>query len=99
MSRTVTAEAYARLTAEGYLQGRHGSGTCVCHLNESARPIPTASASTPADRLGSSAVTSHRLAFRTGVTDPAAGAPVGWGPALREVARSTPPNHYVEAPG
>nr|WP_261801607.1 PLP-dependent aminotransferase family protein [Streptomyces sp. ISID311] len=97
VSRTVAADAYARLTAEGYLEGRHGSGTYVCDLNDAVRrsrgaqPLPERPpALTPRDPSW--------LTFRTGVTAPEV-IPEGWAPALREVARTTPPNHSLDAQG
>ncbi|MEV5892182.1 PLP-dependent aminotransferase family protein [Nonomuraea fuscirosea] len=38
VSRTVVTEAYQQLYAEGWLEGRHGSGTFVADIEHSARP-------------------------------------------------------------
>lgn len=41
LSRTTVAEAYDQLQAEGYIQGKHGSGTYVApDLPEEALPVP-----------------------------------------------------------
>ena len=42
VSRTVVTNAYARLFAEGWLEGRHGSGTYVADVMPAAlRPMAT----------------------------------------------------------
>jgi GntR family transcriptional regulator/MocR family aminotransferase len=43
VSRTVVTEAYEQLYAEGWLEGRHGSGTYVAHITTGPAPsvIPT----------------------------------------------------------
>ena len=45
VSRTVVTNAYARLFAEGWLEGRHGSGTYVADV---ARRPPSAASRRPA---------------------------------------------------
>src|SRR6266700_7851465 len=40
VSRTVVTNAYARLFAEGWLEGRHGSGTYVADVRPAALPQP-----------------------------------------------------------
>jgi GntR family transcriptional regulator/MocR family aminotransferase len=40
VSRTVVTNAYARLFAEGWLEGRHGSGTYVADVTPAAVPPP-----------------------------------------------------------
>ena len=42
VSRTVVTNAYARLFAEGWLEGRHGSGTYVANVTPPAPLHPTA---------------------------------------------------------
>ncbi|RBQ17590.1 PLP-dependent aminotransferase family protein [Spongiactinospora rosea] len=42
VSRTVVTEAYQQLYAEGWLEGRHGSGTYVADLPDVAAPPPLA---------------------------------------------------------
>ncbi|MFS1303326.1 PLP-dependent aminotransferase family protein [Streptosporangium longisporum] len=43
VSRTVVTEAYQQLYAEGWLDGRHGSGTYVADVIVPAAPVPPAS--------------------------------------------------------
>ncbi|MFD1935767.1 PLP-dependent aminotransferase family protein [Nonomuraea mangrovi] len=53
VSRTVVTEAYQQLYAEGWLDGRHGSGTYVADLSEDApraAPLPAAVAPRPVRR-------------------------------------------------
>jgi GntR family transcriptional regulator / MocR family aminotransferase len=40
VSRTVVTTAYARLFAEGWLEGRHGSGTYVANVSPAPPPAP-----------------------------------------------------------
>src|SRR5580700_11652258 len=40
VSRTVVTNAYARLFAEGWLEGRHGSGTYVADVTPPPPPTP-----------------------------------------------------------
>jgi GntR family transcriptional regulator/MocR family aminotransferase len=42
VSRTVVTSAYARLFAEGWLAGRHGSGTYVADVAPASVPVPAA---------------------------------------------------------
>jgi GntR family transcriptional regulator/MocR family aminotransferase len=44
VSRTVVTNAYARLFAEGWLEGRHGSGTYVADVTPPVAVLPTAAA-------------------------------------------------------
>ena len=55
VSRTVVTNAYARLFAEGWLEGRHGSGTYVADV-------------TPEQSCGSSPVSDHDDSERTRVS-------------------------------
>ncbi len=48
VSRTVVTNAYARLFAEGWLEGRHGSGTYVADVTPAPAPAPAAPAPAPA---------------------------------------------------
>ena len=93
ISRTVTAEAYARLIAEGYLETRHGSGTFVADLT-----LPG-----PPPQRGHVAVTvasaAPSLDLRTGTTAPDPSGPAGWGRAVRVAARDSLPNSYQDARG
>ena len=47
VSRTVTAAAYEQLHAEGWIDGRHGSGTYVTTTPPGSRPRPLPSRTTP----------------------------------------------------
>lgn len=47
VSRTVTAAAYEQLQAEGWIAGRHGSGTFVTAAPDAVRVAPTAAAVPP----------------------------------------------------
>ena len=66
VSRTVVTTAYAQLFAEGWLEGRHGSGTYVADVTPALPRLPAAAPS-PAPAL-SSALES----FSTAPPDPAA---------------------------
>ncbi|MFI7448821.1 PLP-dependent aminotransferase family protein [Nonomuraea sp. NPDC049714] len=52
VSRTVVTEAYQQLYAEGWLEGRHGSGTFVATLDSPRRSVPE----TPSPRMRRRAV-------------------------------------------
>ena len=47
VSRTVVTIAYVQLFAEGWLEGRHGSGTYVADVAPAAGPVLAPSASDP----------------------------------------------------
>src|SRR3974377_310074 len=47
VSRTVVTTAYAQLFAEGWLEGRHGSGTYVAHVAPPPTPLPPLPPITP----------------------------------------------------
>ena len=52
VSRTVVTNAYARLFAEGWLEGRHGSGTYVANVTPPPRSVRNRLERQPArDRL------------------------------------------------
>ncbi|WP_067488001.1 MocR-like pyridoxine biosynthesis transcription factor PdxR [Actinomadura hibisca] len=52
VSRTVVTEAYEQLYAEGWLEGRHGSGTFVSDVSAVPRPVERAAAPAPPERKG-----------------------------------------------
>ncbi|WP_343900290.1 winged helix-turn-helix domain-containing protein, partial [Nocardioides aquaticus] len=89
VSRAVTAQAYEQLVAEGWLEGRHGSGTFVAPTAPADRPTTAPRArpapSAPPDRL-------VRLDAGTPWIDPRHAA--GWRRAWREVSTATPPRGY-----
>jgi len=51
VSRTVVTEAYQQLYAEGWLDGRHGSGTFVARVEPPHRPAPPAPEPAPRRRV------------------------------------------------
>lgn len=102
ISRTVTSAAYDELFAEGYLEGRRGSGT---YVGNDLPPLPQARHRAPEDvapRWLGKALPAVRdestappvIAFRLGM--PATGAlPLrAWREAWRTVANSLPPDGY-----
>lgn len=101
VSRTVTSAAYDELFAEGYLQGRQGSGTYVGSnlppLPQVKRPVPDISPrwlgqSPPAAYDEPSAP--HAIAFRLGAPSIASLPPRIWREAWRTVTSRLPPNSY-----
>ncbi|MFI6521375.1 PLP-dependent aminotransferase family protein [Spirillospora sp. NPDC050679] len=52
VSRTVVTEAYEQLYAEGWLEGRHGSGTFVSDVSAVPRPVERTAVPSPAERRG-----------------------------------------------
>ncbi|MFC7385338.1 aminotransferase-like domain-containing protein [Sphaerisporangium rhizosphaerae] len=77
VSRTVVTDAFQQLYAEGWLEGRHGSGTYVADLSGIAGPAGGASHAPPAGGAGPAGGASH---------GPPEGAPSGNGPATRAPA-------------
>lgn len=99
VSRTVTAEAYTRLEAEGLLASRSGSGTYVARLNRAARRTGTAPA-VPAPAAPAPAQAPRpAFALRTGETGPVHEGSDGWARAWRATARTAAPTRYQEAAG
>jgi GntR family transcriptional regulator/MocR family aminotransferase len=90
VSRSVTEHAYDQLTAEGWLEGRAGSGTFVAvgaAPRPRHRPRPTRSATTGLQRLDTGTPwidPRHRAAWRR---------------AWREVSAATPPATYDDPAG
>ena len=90
VSRSVTEHAYDQLTAEGWLEGRAGSGTFVAAGAAPPprhRPAPTRSAATGLQRLDTGTPwidPRHRAAWRR---------------AWREVSAATPPATYDDPAG
>jgi GntR family transcriptional regulator/MocR family aminotransferase len=80
VSRGVVVEAYAQLTAEGYLRSRQGSGTRVAP--GSREPAPDG-APAPLERA-------PRYDFSLGVPDLAAFPRAAWGASMRRVLREAP---------
>ncbi|MEP6462330.1 MAG: PLP-dependent aminotransferase family protein [Frankiaceae bacterium] len=85
VSRGVVVDAYAQLTAEGFLTSRAGSGTVVSDLARPlARPAPVA---IPAVALGGPP---YDIDLRPGPPDLAAFPRSAWLAATRDVLRSLP---------
>ncbi|GEP40239.1 GntR family transcriptional regulator [Nocardioides psychrotolerans] len=91
VARSVTEQAYAQLVAEGWLEGRHGSGTYVAASGPLASPTrhrrPAATPDRPLLRLDSGTPwidDRHRPAWRR---------------AWREVSAATPPRGYDDPRG
>jgi GntR family transcriptional regulator/MocR family aminotransferase len=106
VSRTVTSSAYDVLIAEGYLEGRHGSGTYVGKdlppLPRLSPPVPTSSPrwlgkAPPSVHEGSLAP--QAIAFRLGVPSISSLPPRLWRQAWRTVTNRLPPNNYGPANG
>ena len=91
MSRSVTEQAYDQLVAEGWLEGRHGSGTYVATAAPHARP--------PRRRLPGTAAprTAVQLDAGTPWIDPRHAAL--WRRAWRDVSTATPPRGYGDPRG
>jgi GntR family transcriptional regulator / MocR family aminotransferase len=90
-SRSVTAQAYEQLVAEGWLEGRHGSGTYVAPVGGNAPRRRARPASPPPGRP------LVRLDAGTPWIDPRHTA--AWRRAWREVSTATPPRGYPDARG
>ncbi|MEQ4523598.1 MAG: GntR family transcriptional regulator, partial [Nocardioides kribbensis] len=91
VARTVAEQAYAQLVAEGWLEGRHGSGTFVTALHARVAPPPARPAPAPP---GPALV---RLDAGTPWIDPRHRA--AWRRAWREVSASVPPRGYDDPRG
>ncbi len=83
VSRRLVVEAYAQLTAEGYLRARPGSGTYVAAGGPAGRPAR-------ADRPRESAPPRPRHDFFAGAPDLSAFPRQAWQRALRDVLRTLP---------
>jgi GntR family transcriptional regulator / MocR family aminotransferase len=101
VSRTVTSSAYDELFAEGYLEGRRGSGTYVGKdLPPLPRPSRPSSNTLPrwlrkAPPLASEELFAPRaIAFRLGVPSISSLPLRIWREAWRTVTASLPPNSY-----
>jgi GntR family transcriptional regulator / MocR family aminotransferase len=106
VSRTVTSSAYDELFAEGYLEGRHGSGTYVARglppLPRPTRPSPNTlprwlGKAPPLARDES--LPPQAIAFRLGVPSLSSLPPRLWREAWRTVTARLPPNGYGPANG
>lgn len=91
IARSVVEQAYAQLVAEGWLEGRHGSGTFVSGGAPLARPAPRRRLPAVADPP------LLRLDTGTPWIDPRHAA--AWRRAWRDVAATRPPAGYVDHRG
>jgi GntR family transcriptional regulator/MocR family aminotransferase len=101
VSRTVTSCAYDELFAEGYLEGRHGSGT---YVGRDLPPLPALhrpSPNTPPRWLKQTAPQAYEeasppqaIVFRLGVPSISSLPPRTWREAWRTVTTRLPPNSY-----
>jgi GntR family transcriptional regulator / MocR family aminotransferase len=101
LSRTVTSSAYDVLIAEGYLEGRRGSGT---YVGKDLPPLPRLSRSMPTSSprwLGKAPPSVHEeslapqaIAFRLGVPSISSLPLRRWRQAWRTVTNRLPPNNY-----
>ena len=89
-ARSVVEQAYSQLVAEGWLNGRHGSGTFVA-----ARGLRRAATAAPASRPAASAPV--LMDAGTPYIDPRHGA--GWRRAWREMSTAAPPRGYDDPHG
>lgn len=106
VSRTVTSSAYDELFAEGYLEGRHGSGTYVRKdlpplppqarpaLNTSPRWLKKAPLMASEEHISPQAI-----AFRLGIPSLSTLPSRPWREAWGTVAAHLPPNGYGPADG
>ena len=90
VARAVTEQAYAQLVAEGWLEGRHGSGTFVCAATP-ARPAAARRTPRPAE------AGLLRLDAGTPWIDPRYAD--AWRRAWRDVASARPPRGYDDPRG
>ena len=68
VSRTVVTTAYAQLFAEGWLEGRHGSGTYVADVTPAVPHLPAAIVPAPAvSATRTSSCESDLIELQTGV--------------------------------
>lgn len=91
VARTVVEQAYAQLVAEGWLEGRHGSGTFVSPIAPLAQPTTRRRPRPPRERP------LVRLDTGTPWIDPRHAA--AWRRAWRDVAASRPPAGYTDHRG
>ncbi|MBF4160314.1 MocR-like pyridoxine biosynthesis transcription factor PdxR [Nocardioides acrostichi] len=91
VARSIVEQAYAQLVAEGWLEGRHGSGTFVA----AGRAAPAARPRRRAPEAAAGGLV--RLDTGTPWIDPRHAA--SWRRAWREVAASTPPRGYDDPRG
>ncbi|HET8853849.1 MAG TPA: PLP-dependent aminotransferase family protein, partial [Ktedonobacteraceae bacterium] len=106
VSRTVTSSAFDELFAEGYLEGRQGSGTYVGRDLPPLPRLPRPSPNTLPRWLGKApplardeSIPPQAIAFRLGVPSVSSLPPRLWREAWRTVTARLPPNSYGPANG
>ncbi|PJK30789.1 PLP-dependent aminotransferase family protein [Minwuia thermotolerans] len=87
VSRATVVAAYDQLVAEGYAEGRRGSGVYVGDIG--VVPAPAA-ATAPSERRRPQAARSRPVAFDPGVPDMRAFPYRAWGRTVARTARATP---------
>jgi GntR family transcriptional regulator/MocR family aminotransferase len=101
VSRTVVTNAYARLFAEGWLEGRHGSGTYVADVTPPQAPAnephrasiaPLAAASEPDERAAPSSAPGPRglIDLQPGISWAEGIEPAAWRRAWRQAGAHLP---------
>jgi GntR family transcriptional regulator/MocR family aminotransferase len=105
VSRTVVSTAYARLFAEGWLEGRHGSGTYVADVAPELLPPPALDDATMMGSIAHSAHSSRvecaidrTIELRPGVPWAAGIEPAVWRRAWR-YAGTRPPSFWPDTYG
>jgi GntR family transcriptional regulator/MocR family aminotransferase len=105
VSRTVVTSAYAALFAEGWLEGRHGSGTYVANVAPGPAPAaaaPSAAAAALADpdecAAAHSSPAGNLIELRTGIPWVAGIDPAAWRRAWR-YAGTRPPSPWPDPHG
>ncbi len=101
VSRTVTSSAYDELFAEGYLEGRHGSGT---YVGKNLPPLPRLTRLSPSSPprwlrkapplARDESIPPQAIAFRLGVPSISSLPPRIWREAWKTVTNCLPPNSY-----
>ncbi|WP_300613906.1 PLP-dependent aminotransferase family protein [Trebonia sp.] len=93
VSRTVVTTAYTQLFAEGWLEGRHGSGTYVADVAPGLSPPPPASPprpASPAPTASSATAPGDLIELRPGVPWAAGIEPAVWRRAWRSAGTRPP---------
>lgn len=106
VSRTVTSSAYDELFAEGYLEGRRGSGT---YVREDLPPLPRSTFPAPhtpprwlrkaPPLLREVSIPPQAIAFRLGIPSLSSLPPRIWREAWRTVTTHLPPNSHGPTDG
>ena len=94
VSRTVVTNAYARLFAEGWLEGRHGSGTYVAAVTAPSPPghgpVTTGAPGTPAPRRVPPAAPAGLITLEPGISWADGIEPAAWRRAWRQAGDHRP---------